>query len=203
VAHWLEHDWPRIKRRAARTHAHLVFIDETGFLLHPLVRRTWSPRGQTPRLPQRTRHRRKVSTIGGLSISPQRQRLGLYWKLHLDQGIAQDQVIEFLAHLRRQLRNRLVVVWDRLAAHRGRQLRRWLQRGRGIHLEFFPPYAPHLNPIEYLWAHTKTNPLANYAPDSAEQLETAVVVAVTNLGQQQRLLRSFVQASGLPIRLRA
>src|SRR5687768_5543699 len=28
--------------------SHLVFIDETGFMMAPLVRRTWAPRGKTP-----------------------------------------------------------------------------------------------------------------------------------------------------------
>lgn len=178
-----------------------MFIDETGFLLHPLVRRTWGSQGQTPILQQRTRHRRKVSAIGGLSISPRRRRLGLYWQLHLDQSIAQDQVIDFLRQLLRARRGRIIVVWDRLAAHRGKKLRQWLGRCRRLHLEHFPPYAPELNPVEYVWSHTKMNPLANYAPDTADTLHSAVLVAVTDLAAQQALLRSFVHASGLPIRL--
>jgi hypothetical protein len=46
-----------------------VFIDETGFLLSPLVRRTWAPCGQTPVVRPRTRHQRRVSAIGGLASS--------------------------------------------------------------------------------------------------------------------------------------
>lgn len=95
------HDWPRIKRLAARRRAHLVFIDKTGFLLSPVVRRTWAPRGQTPTLRQRTRHHRRVSAIGGLSISPRRRRLGWYLVFHLDRSIRQEQVIDFLRHLLR------------------------------------------------------------------------------------------------------
>jgi len=87
LAQWVERDWPRIKRRAARTGAHIVFIDETGFLLHPLFRRTWAPRGQTPVLRHRMRHRRRVWAIGGLSISPQRRRLGWYLRFHVDASI--------------------------------------------------------------------------------------------------------------------
>jgi hypothetical protein len=36
------------KKNAARLAAHLVFIDESGFLLIPSVHKTWSPVGQTP-----------------------------------------------------------------------------------------------------------------------------------------------------------
>src|SRR5438876_12462005 len=36
------------KKNAARLGAHIVFADESGFLLAPLVVRTWAPRGCTP-----------------------------------------------------------------------------------------------------------------------------------------------------------
>ena len=36
------------KKNAARLGAHLVFADESGFLLAPLVAKTWAPRGCTP-----------------------------------------------------------------------------------------------------------------------------------------------------------
>jgi hypothetical protein len=36
------------KKYAAWVGAHIVFVDESGFLLIPTVRRTWAPRGKTP-----------------------------------------------------------------------------------------------------------------------------------------------------------
>lgn len=138
IARWIADDWPRIKRLARRQRAHLVFIDETGFLLAPLVRRTWGLRGQTPVLRQRTRHRGRVSAIGGLSISPRRRRLGWYLHFHLDRSVRQEQVVEFLRALLRHPGGRIIVVWDRLSAHRGEFLRGWLGRGRRLHLEYLP-----------------------------------------------------------------
>jgi len=38
------------KKNASRLGAHLVFVDESGFLLIPSVRRTWAPTGKTPLL---------------------------------------------------------------------------------------------------------------------------------------------------------
>jgi hypothetical protein len=49
------------KKNASRLNATLVFLDESGLMMAPLVRRTWAPRGQTPILLQRTRSRDKVS----------------------------------------------------------------------------------------------------------------------------------------------
>ena len=46
-------------------------------MLCPLVRRTLAPRGQTPKIFVRGRHREKVSVIAALTLSPKRRRLGL------------------------------------------------------------------------------------------------------------------------------
>lgn len=198
----MERDWPRIIRLAARRHAHLVFIDETGFLLLPLVRRTWALRGQTPILRTRMRRRRRVSTIGGLSISPGRRRLGWYLRFHQDLGIRQEQVIEFLRYLLHHLSGRLVVVWDHLGAHQSKALRLGLTRCRRIHLEFLPPYAPELNPNEYAWSYLKTGALANFCPDDLEQLYKNVLEAAQVVTTQQDLLRAFVRGTKLPIKLK-
>jgi hypothetical protein len=37
-----------ILHRAGKRHAYIVFVDESGFMLAPLRRRTWAPRGCTP-----------------------------------------------------------------------------------------------------------------------------------------------------------
>jgi transposase len=200
IARWIERDWPRIKRRARRRRAHLVFIDETGFLLAPLVCRTWGLRGRTPQMRQRTRHHRRVSAIGALAISPQRRRLGWYLHFHLDRSISQDQVLDFLRDLLRHLAGPLIVVWDRLASHRSRLLRRWLRRCRRLHLEYLPPYAPELNPNEYGWAHLKTNSVANYCPPDVQRLHARVACGSRDVASRQPLLRSFVRHTHLPIR---
>ena len=200
IARWIDKDWPRIKRLAARQQAHLVFIDETGFLMAPLVRRTWGLCGQTPVLRHRTRHHRRVSAIGGVSLSPRRCRLGWYLHFHLDRSIKQEQLIAFLRGLLGHLDGPIVVIWDRLQAHRGRLLRLWLRRCRRLHLEYLPAYAPELNPNEYGWAYLKNNPLANYCPQDVEQLHTRVLLAGREVATQQALLRSFVRATRLPIR---
>ena len=51
------------KKSAARRRAHIVLIDESGFLLSPLVRRTLAPRGQTPVLKTWGGYRERVSAM--------------------------------------------------------------------------------------------------------------------------------------------
>jgi len=71
---------------------------------------------------QRTAHHRRVSGIGGLSISPRRRRLGWYLHFHSDRSVCQEQVVGFLRDLLHHIHGPVVVVWDRLGAHRGKVL---------------------------------------------------------------------------------
>jgi len=146
-------------------------------------------------------HYRKVSAIGALSISPRRRRLGLYVHLDAQGDICQEVVVVFLRDLRRHLGGPLLVVWDRWSVHRGKQVRQFLQRQDLIHTEWLPPYAPDLNPMDKGWGWMKCHRLSNYAPAELEELKDAVADASTEAQDRQDLLRSFVRATGLPIRL--
>jgi hypothetical protein len=105
------------KKNAKRLGAHIVFIDESGFLLIPTILRTWAPRGKTPIIRHRYK-RDKVSVISGVSVSPQRIRFGLYFQMHLD-NIEQIEVCHFLKHLLRHLRGRIIAILDNSNTHKG------------------------------------------------------------------------------------
>jgi hypothetical protein len=169
--------------------------------MQPLVRRTWAPCGQTPLLRHRTRHHRKISTIGGISISPLRRRLGWYLHFHTDEAIRQAQVVAFLRHLLAHLRGHVIVVWDRLSAHRGAEVRAYAEGRRRLTLESLPPYAPELNPNEYGWSYLKYGALANFCPVDLDELAQEVFAAAAEAQTRQALLRSFVHATNLSIRL--
>ena len=82
----------------------------------PLRRRSWAPRGHTPRLRQRTRLRRKVSVIAALVISPRRHRVRGYFGLQPDANYDGEAILAVLKELRCTLRVPLTLVWDRLRA---------------------------------------------------------------------------------------
>lgn len=127
--------------------------------------RTWAPRGQTP-VVQFHFNWKQLSMIAGLSL---RQCV---FRLH-EGTVRAAQLVEFLQALRRQLRQRLLIVWDGLRAHRSRLVRDYVDStGGAIELAFLPPYAPDLNPVEYLWAWLKRHALANFCPDDFAALKT-------------------------------
>ncbi len=163
----------------------------------PLLRRSWAPRGQTPILIQRTRSRDKASIIGVLSLSPRHQRVGLYFYLLPNANVTTPVLTAFLPQLKRHLRGRLILLWDRLLCHRAKDLHRYLARQTKLQVEYFPPYAPELNPVEYLWSYLKLNRLANYAAADAYALSVEAELGLREIQTSQRLLRSFLKASPL------
>jgi transposase len=163
----------------------------------PLVRRTWAPRGETPVLYQRTRSRERVSVIAALSVPPRRLRVGLYFSVLPNENVTVIHLQRFLADLRRQLQRPLVVIWDRLPGHRARSLHQVLARSRRVHLVFLPPYAPELNPVEYLWSYLKRNPLANHPAADASSLAKTAKRHARSLRRRPSLLRALLRATPL------
>lgn len=186
------------QKKARRQRAHLVLIDESGLLLNPLVRRSWALVGKTPIIGGDGGHRRRVSVIGAVSVSPTARHLGLYFATLPDGYFTAAEVVEFLRDLLRHLRGKVVVVWDRGPHHRGPAIRAFLRRNKRLRLELLPPYAPELNPVEPVWGWLKYGELANYVPDGLGELDDEVIERLVELKLDPVLLRNLWDASDLP-----
>lgn len=169
--------------------------------MQPLVVRTWGLRGETPIIRHRTRHHRKISSIGGISISPCRRELRLYIRFHKDKSIRQQEVIGFLQQAFKHLRRDVIVVCDRLNAHRGGLFKKWIAKRKRVSVEYLPAYAPELNPVEYFWGYSKKNSLGNFCPEDVNELHGRARDVSRKIRNDQCLLRSFVRATKLPIRM--
>jgi transposase len=161
----------------------------------PTVVRTWAPCGQTPRLAHQSSWP-KLSAIAAITLSPRRRHLSHYMLLWHG-TIDAEGVIHFLAHLLRQRREPLVIVWDNLAGHRSAAVRDFAQHHRRVHLEALPAYAPELNPVEGLWAHFKAQTLANASPRDIDDLVERVSQA--NAQVWPKRLHGFIRRTGLAL----
>lgn len=168
-------------------------------MMIPPVRRTWAPVGQTP-IVRHYYRRDRISVIGGLSVSPARRRLGLYFRMH-PKNISQEEVYDFLWYLLRHLRGHVIVVWDGASIHDPRSLGELLRKYPRLHLERLPAYAPQLNPIEAAWHATK-HPLANGRPEDIRDLGRALLKSLRHARASQAILRGCVSQSELPPFLR-
>jgi len=172
-------------------------MDESGFMLQPVVRRTWAPKGQTPIQYSWDRHDR-LSAMAALTLAPYRQRLGVYFQLH-DHNIHAEEVISFVYLLHGHLRRKFILIMDRLSVHR-KAVRLLQEAGVDwVEVEWLPSYAPDLNPVEMIWNHTKYADLANFIPDDLDDLRRAVDASIGDIRKNGQLIRSFFQHAGLEI----
>jgi hypothetical protein len=114
VRRWRRKVWPGLKKNAGRQGRVIVFVDESGLSIKPTRARTWAPRGQTPWLFESFNWKR-LSVIGGLSLRR------FYFQIHKG-SIKSAQVIEFIKHLQRHLKRRLLIIWDGAAIHRSKEV---------------------------------------------------------------------------------
>ena len=142
----------------------IVFVDESALSERPTRVRTWAPKGKTPLIGFHFGWTH-VWAIAALTYT------GCMFRLHKG-SISKEQHVEFIKALRARLKQRLLVVWDALKAHRSKLMRDYVASTEGdIELAFLPPYAPDLNPVEYLWAWLKRHALANFCPDTLAELQ--------------------------------
>jgi transposase len=175
--------------------AHLVFADESGFLLTPTVAKTWAPVGKTPMLRHLDR-RDRISAISGISVSPRLRHLNLYFQLHC-KNIQQQEARCFLRHLLRHLRGHVFLFWDGGRPHTGRLVKELSDRVSRLHLVRFPGYAPELNPDEGIWKLAKGQ-LANGCPTDRSDLMSSLMSVLQSIRKNRSNLRACITHSGLP-----
>ncbi|MCA9097239.1 MAG: transposase [Planctomycetaceae bacterium] len=117
------------------------------------MRRTWSPRGQKPIL-MAPSNWKCLSAIASLITTPAARRVGLCLRLQLG-TVKQPEVLAYLKVLKRHVNGRNeILLWDQLPAHRGTKVQDWIAgQSNWLTIEYLPPYAPELNPVEYFWSH--------------------------------------------------
>jgi transposase len=164
-------------------------------LLVPNVRKTWAPAGCTPIL-RHSYSRDKISTIGGLTVSPVSQRLGLYVRFH-SHNITGTEVLAFVRRLLRHLRGPVVMLWDGGPIHKRADVKALLQKVKRLHVYRFPAYAPELNPIELVWTHGKRD-LSNSAHTDTVHLCSHLRRSIGRVRSSQQLLMSCIDHSDLP-----
>jgi transposase len=149
------------KKNARRQRAWIVFQDESGVSDRPPIRTTWAPKGQTP-VVRHPYHWKKVSVSAALAYRWDGRACRLVFQTKPG-SYNTTTLIGFLRAVRRHFRGRkLILIWDRLNAHRSKQMTSYLtQQRRWLRVEWLPAYAPELNPVETLWGNVKGQEIAN------------------------------------------
>jgi transposase len=199
VERWKADEFPRILREAWRRGAHVAFLDESGFLLTPLVRRTLAPRGERVVMRCSAEHDR-VSAISCVTLSPQARHVGLYFGVWINRNVHGAEVVEFLKYLTGQVHGEWTVVWDRNNIHsKSKVVKDWLAEHPNVVVEDFPGYDPQSNPDELVWGWAKYGKLCNLCPADVEELFGHVRGTLEELKHRPSILASFVLEVGVPL----
>jgi transposase len=187
----------RFEKKAQREHRTLLLWDETGHSFRARPGTTWARRGITPIL-QRVSKRREVSSV--VAITPDGRLLARHFRT----SVSSDTVILALRYFRRQIGTPLLVIWDRLHAHRSRATSAFIAAHPQDYavayyaVAYLPAYAPELNPEEQCNACVK-RAMENALPGSVADLHRLARREFGRLQRQPELITSFFRHAGLSV----
>jgi transposase len=149
IAQWKTQQYPKLRARAKRRHADILFLDEAGIRSDAPLQRTWGAKGKTPEV--RTRgQRQSVNAISAVNAR------GAFWYDVYTGKFNAGRFVEFLRAFLRTRRRPVFLVVDGHPVHRANVVARYVQSRRGrLELHFLPGYAPELNPDEFVWNYMR------------------------------------------------
>ena len=191
VAQWKAEDYPRLKKRAKRRKADIFFCDEAGFSSEPNLGRTYGLKGRTP-VVKTTGQRQKVNAISAVNAR------GAFWSDVYTGNLNAARFVGFLKAFMRGRRRRVFLVVDGHPSHRAKLVLDYVKSTEGwLELHFLPPYAPDLNPDEFVWQYAKRQGASKKPLKENESLKDRVAADMAAIKKNKRLVRSFFQAKSV------
>jgi transposase len=182
------------EKRALKERRTIVFCDQSGFYLLPMVVRTYAPVGKRPILHERL-SRDHLSVMSGITLE------GNLYMIEQDRAFKGEDAVRFLKHLMRQVPGKLLVIWDGSPIHRSRAVKDFLRSGaaRRVQLEQLPGYAPDLNPDEGVYKHLKCVELKNLCCQSLSELRVELRKAKERLRHKRDVILGCIRLPGFEV----
>jgi len=191
VERWVQQTYPALKQRAKRLGARIFFQDEAGFQSDGPLGRTYGLKGQTP-VVQTSGQRQSLNVISAVNAR------GEFWAATYTSKLNAELFVVFLESFMRCQRGKVFLVVDGHPAHKAKLVQRYVQSLRGrLELHFLPPYAPDLNPDEFVWSHMKTNGVSKKPLKQNESLQKRIEEDLKALQKNRKLVRSFFCAESV------
>lgn len=191
VAAWVKGKYPRLRRKARKNGAVIFFLDEAGFDSEPRLGRTYGLKGHTP-VVAATGQRQKVNVISAVTAA------GAFWCQVYTERLTAQLFVRFLREFLRGRTAPLYLVLDGHPAHKANAVKALVTELAGkLELHFLPPYAPDLNPDEFVWAYMKSNGVSKKPLRKNESLKARVVQDLAKLKKNRHLVKSFFGAKSV------
>jgi transposase len=134
--------------------------------------------------------------LAALPVSAARKHVGLYARFQQDNFKA-VHVGPFLRCLLRHLPGPVILLWDQGQIHKGPIIDQVRADYPRLQTEWFPKYAPELNPAEQIWNEFKGH-TANSLPLDKQDIRNSLHANARRVRRSQVKLRSLIRASELP-----
>jgi transposase len=188
VQKWKEQEYPELRKRAKRRGAEIFFLDEAGVRSDSPLGRTYGVKGHTP-VVKTSGQRQKVNAISAVNAK------GAFWYKVYGGLLNAALFILLLRDLIKGRKKPLFLVLDGLPAHKAKSVAKYVQSTKGrLELHFLPPYAPDLNPDEFVWSHLKQNGTSKKPLRKNEALQKRMENDLTEIQRDRKLVRSFFKA---------
>jgi len=136
--------------------------------------------------------RRELSTVIALTLS------GEIYKRHVEHAIGATDILIALKHFQRYISGPMIMIWDRINAHRAVIVQDYVAPHPDIKVEWLPPYAPDLNLEEGCHGHIKQH-LRNAAPATTHDLRVQMHRGFARLRRRPDLILGFFRHAGLSV----
>jgi transposase len=183
------------KKKWRTLKATLALVDEGGFSLVSPLKRSWSPRGQTPTARTSLNHHHRLNLIGALLVSSHLRHVRLTIRSH-QCSLGSFQAIAFLAHLLHLIPGPIVLLWDNHKNHICPQTQTFIAQHPRLHVYQFPTYAPELNPMEFVWTQVGEH-RAGFAPHNMMELCRRIRAGVSRTRKSKKRLLVCLKSSKL------
>jgi len=191
VALWVKKTYPQLKQRAKRLGASIFFLDEAGFQSDSPLGRTYGLKGQTP-VVKTSGQRQSLNVISAVNAR------GQFWAVTYTGKLDAEAFVVFLENFMQGRSGKVFLVVDGHPAHKANLVKAYVQNLQGrLELHFLPPYAPDLNPDEFVWSHMKNNGVSKKPLKQNESLQNRIDQDLNALKGNKKLVRSFFCAESV------
>jgi transposase len=182
---WVKQTYPALKKRAKRLGAMIFFLDEAGFQSDPPLGRTYGLKGQTP-VVETSGQRQSLNVVSAVNAR------GEFWAATYTDKMDAGAFVAFLQNFMQGRRGKVFLVVDGHPAHKANLVKEYVQSLKGkLELHFLPPYAPDLNPDEFVWSYMKSNGVSKKPLKQNESLRKRVEEDLAAIASSKPLVRSF------------
>ncbi len=188
---WLDEEYPKLKKRAKKLGAKIFFLDEAGFQSDPPLGRTYGLKGKTP-VVTTSGQRQSINVISAVNAR------GEFWAATYEGKLNAESFVLFLRNFMKGRRGKVFLVVDGHPAHTAKAVERYRESLKGqLEIHRLPPYAPDLNPDEFVWSHMKKNGVSKKPLKQNEALRDRVEEDLLNIIANRALVRSFFRAESV------